>query len=1375
MPDRLTDAEVTRLADRYPRPDLALVVCETAGLAPRVLPLWQSRTALEFWRSVNELIAAGVIADGPARILAAARQVERAEKAAERGGDRLKNASVDQAGNQTPRWLLDIEDHVVARPDLENSLATCLLAARPAGRRLIVGVHGPGGFGKTTLAGVVQRRADVQQRFPDGILSARFGPGVRDTGLASVLYGFTSRLGDGLPALPDAAGMGMRLAELTAARRVLFVLDDVDSDEQVAVFRGLGPGCGVLVTTRDRRLLPLDCVVVDVEGMRAAESERLLLDIIDGLAVEHARRVASQCRNWPILLRLVAGFLRARIRVGVPVSAAVAETWDGLAEEGVTAFDPYGPSPLGVERTLSRSLRLLAAEEPSEDLADRFRDLALFPLGGAIPVSVLEILWARTAGWTAWRTGQFVDRLGDLALASRLAGGAVVRLHEVIFAYLRDSARTDFARRSRALVDAYRAQVPPGGGLSQWWSLDRGHYLWNTLEYHLVEADLADEATLLIQESRWLAGKVAAVGPVRLESDLAHIPGSYATGLARLVRRIGHLLNPDDPVDMIAATLFGYLVGEPDLRAPDSPNQRPRPPGILVPAFARLPDHPSARINRTVAAHRGGLAALAAAADGSWLGSVGSAASGQAAVGIWNPRGGPEPAERTVGEGRASFLRFAADGSRLVAAVQPKDKPPYEDRWIEVVLVDTATGDPVREPITLRPAAKYLAVAPDASWFAALDATGTLTLTSLTSGDELLRREGLTGPLKIAAHGSLLVAQASENSGLVALEPLTGKVMSLPGDGGRIDDFLVGPDGDWVASTGRTNRIWNPATGRSTAHGAVTDHLSVDLAAAPDGSWVAFATTLHPYEIGWPCRGGVTVRSPHDDSVDWHVATDRFIDGIAVTGTSDGRLVCASGIEAVSVWRIGAAGPDFGYDARTPGIGFPSGKEIRLKASADGSLLALKRGPKVRVYALDSPEREPIDLPGGGSALALAPGGDWLAMGAHNGGLRIWDTKDLSEAVRLDERHSSPRRTRPRGRRREASGGGSLPSPPEVDLTAPVATMAAAPDGSWLATADDECRMLIRDARTMAVTRQETLAWEDPRDPILVASPDSSFLVAGYQPRVGSMDTTCFPRVFTRKRAGWKSEDLDGHHGGLYGAIVAPDGSWIAALLDHIRYTEFDGFRYAEGGWQTWDRPRRGTELRDDIPPTTNAVALGNRKLAVVTRRSITIADVHSKKARAHKASFPRDIVGVAFAPESGRIAIAGRTQLVMWDTGRSLVSARAKDVPNPVGGLLAAPDGAWFATSAPGSITLWDARSGKRLRAFGGFEGPVAAMTVSPDRTLLTAACQDGTVRLWDLASGAAHSLRIDGNPTSCAWLAGQNRLVVGSERGLHVWDQLT
>ncbi|MDX2757709.1 tetratricopeptide repeat protein [Streptomyces europaeiscabiei] len=184
-----------------------------------------------------------------------------------------------------------------------------------AGRAVVAVVEGTAGVGKTALALHWAHRA--QARFPDGQLYVNLR-GYGDEALmdpGEALHGFLQALGVTPTAVPaDTAVASGLLRTLLAGRRMLLVLDNARSTDQVRPLLPTDPGSVAVVTSRNR----LDGLVVR-EG-----AHRIALDVLPRYAARTllerqmgAERLALEPREADELVDLCA-----RLPLALSVAAA---------------------------------------------------------------------------------------------------------------------------------------------------------------------------------------------------------------------------------------------------------------------------------------------------------------------------------------------------------------------------------------------------------------------------------------------------------------------------------------------------------------------------------------------------------------------------------------------------------------------------------------------------------------------------------------------------------------------------------------------------------------------------------------------------------------------------------------------------------------------------------------------------------------------------------------------------------------------------------------------------------------------------------------------------------------------------------------------
>jgi DNA-binding SARP family transcriptional activator len=175
---------------------------------------------------------------------------------------------------------LDVYGFVGRKSELIHLDAIMDKAREQPTTMIVSAVSGPAGVGKTAL--VVHWAHQVAGRFPDGQLYVNLGgnPGT-PTAPAEALRGFLEALAvppEHLPTTVDAQAALYR--SLLAGRRMLVLLDNATSVEQVRPLLPGAAGCLAVVTSRDR-----------LTGLVASDGAQLLT--LDVLSRAHSRRLLA--------------------------------------------------------------------------------------------------------------------------------------------------------------------------------------------------------------------------------------------------------------------------------------------------------------------------------------------------------------------------------------------------------------------------------------------------------------------------------------------------------------------------------------------------------------------------------------------------------------------------------------------------------------------------------------------------------------------------------------------------------------------------------------------------------------------------------------------------------------------------------------------------------------------------------------------------------------------------------------------------------------------------------------------------------------------------------------------------------------------------
>jgi DNA-binding SARP family transcriptional activator/tetratricopeptide (TPR) repeat protein len=300
------------------------------------------------------------------------------------------------------------------------------------GTVVISAIGGTAGVGKTALA--VRWAHQVADRFPDGQLYVNlrgYDPG-QLVPAADALAGFLRALGVPGPDIPpEPDERAARYRSLLAGRRVLVVLDNAGSVEQVRLLLPGSPACVTVVTSRDSLpgLVARDGAVrLDLDLLPAADAVRLLRALIGQRADADpgaAEALAAQCCRLPLALRVAAELAAAR--PAIPLAGLVGELAD--QQRRLDLMDAGGDSGTAVRTVFSWSCRHL---DPAA--ARMFRLLGLHPGLDCDPYAA-----AALTGETVKHAECALDVLTRAHL-TQLASPGRYGLHDLLRAYARDLA-----------------------------------------------------------------------------------------------------------------------------------------------------------------------------------------------------------------------------------------------------------------------------------------------------------------------------------------------------------------------------------------------------------------------------------------------------------------------------------------------------------------------------------------------------------------------------------------------------------------------------------------------------------------------------------------------------------------------------------------------------------------------------------------------------------------------------------------------------------------------------------------------------------------------------------------------------------------------
>ncbi|MDQ3762449.1 MAG: tetratricopeptide repeat protein [Actinomycetota bacterium] len=425
-----------------------------------------------------------------------------------------RGASPEQSGG----WLPGEVTHFTGRDGPMAELRARIAEQAHEGTVVtIYAVDGMAGIGKTAFARHAAQ--ELAKSFPDrAIWVDLYGhtPGMQPREPFGALEQMLLQSGVAPEAIKaDLAERQDQWRHHIHARRMLIVLDNARTSDQVLPLLPEAPGCLVLITSRRKLTGLTDAYPLSLDVLGWDEAERLFIKLVGEQRCKDrdaVRQILAACGCLPLAIRLIAG--RLRHHRGEPLADVATDLADQTA-----ALDALVAEHLSVRAAFEWSYRLLTDEQRRA-----FRLLGWHPGPEITPVVI-----AAVADVSPGHGRRLLRELADHNLLEQLSvvgvpGGSRYRMHDLVRLYARERADAEEPPAQRAavvdrLAGSYLAIVRAVDRLLRpYVSGDPGKS--TAFETVLTFADASQARTWLTAERHNLFGCVRAMSPTSEAADL---------------------------------------------------------------------------------------------------------------------------------------------------------------------------------------------------------------------------------------------------------------------------------------------------------------------------------------------------------------------------------------------------------------------------------------------------------------------------------------------------------------------------------------------------------------------------------------------------------------------------------------------------------------------------------------------------------------------------------------------------------------------------------------------------------------------------------------------------------------------------------------
>lgn len=370
----------------------------------------------------------------------------------------------------------------------------------------IYAIDGMAGVGKTAFAGHAAQ--EFAARYPDGAVWVDlYGhtPGVQPREPAGALEQMLLQLGVRPEAIQaDLAGRQDQWRREVKERRVLVVLDNALTSDQVLPLLPEAPGCLVLITSRRKLTGLTDAYPLSLDVLRWDEAERLFVKLVGAQRCEDrnaVRQILTACGRLPLAIRLIAGRLRHHR------DESLADVAVDFADQ-TAALDAFVAEHLSVRAAFEWSCRFLTDQQRRA-----FRMLGWHPGPEITPVVIVALAEVGPAlGRRLLR--ELVDHnLLEQLSVTGIPGGPRYRMHDLVRRYAGERADAEEPAAARAaavgrLAESYLAIAREADRLLRPYAIDASANEGQPRRAVLAFADASQARTWLTVERLNLLGCV---------------------------------------------------------------------------------------------------------------------------------------------------------------------------------------------------------------------------------------------------------------------------------------------------------------------------------------------------------------------------------------------------------------------------------------------------------------------------------------------------------------------------------------------------------------------------------------------------------------------------------------------------------------------------------------------------------------------------------------------------------------------------------------------------------------------------------------------------------------------------------------------------